>query len=632
MPSIQFSGLASGIDTQALIEAILEQKRRPIERLEARRTLYNEQKAAFEELRAKLSNVETALRDISSESTFRGRTVTISDTSILKATAGTNAEKGLFEITVSDLAAAHKVRSSAFTSADVGLVQDGTISIQSGSNDLITIDVSADDGNNTLQSIRDAINAADAGVEAAVLFDGSQYLLTVRATETGTANALSITDSTDLNLDTNEVVSEARDAQITVDGVAITSASNRISSIIPGVTLDLLDTTGDDEEGHDPITVEVAQDFDTIVDSTQKLVEEYNALADFFRSQDNRDNPGPLGGNQVLIRTQLQLQGLFTGGVDGIPLGQVRSLSGIGVDFEDNGRATLDQARLRELLDTNFDDVGNLFLASGVATSSRVQYLGSSSATVNGEYAVTVSQAAEQASVTNGQFLPFGLLANETLTIESGSDSVDVDLTSGDTTDDVIAKINAALEGSEIGAVAFNDDNTIRITTTAFGSGANITVRSDLNGSGTGFTTAGVTDNGEDVEGEIGGVAAIGSGQTLTGAVDGDYDGLLIKVTATPSEIAAQSGDFGTISYSRGLIRDIEERISTLTGFGSGVLELATDALDANIERIDDDIVRIEDRISVVELRLLRTFGAAEQAISTLQSQQAALGGFFPGA
>src|SRR5439155_17043139 len=117
----------------------------------------------------------------------------------------------------------------------------GTITIRSGSRDLITINVSAAAGNNSLVAVRDAINAATAGVSASIVNDGTGDLLVVRASNTGTANALAVTDTTNLHLAApGNVLDTAANATAIVDGVTVTSATNALTTAIAGVTVNLL--------------------------------------------------------------------------------------------------------------------------------------------------------------------------------------------------------------------------------------------------------------------------------------------------------------------------------------------------------------------------------------------------------
>jgi flagellar hook-associated protein 2 len=191
---------------------------------------------------------------------------------------------------------------------------------------------------------------------------------------------------------------------------------------------------------------------------------------------------------------------------------------------------------------------------------------------------------------------------------------------------DIVDAVNAELAAAGVGAFAADDGGSLRLNTTAFGSQAQITVASSLSddssGQRTGFDLAGASDSGVDVVGRIDGLDAAGSGRFLTAAEGSAAAGLLLEVTATAGDVVTTGGDFGTVSYSRGLVDTLVRRLDEMTRFDSGPLDLARDNLDENIDRLDEDIARIEQRLVLREARLLKTFTAAEQAISMLQAQQ----------
>ena len=628
---ITFGGLASGIDTRALIDAIIQAERQPVERLTARKSSLNQEKSALDEMRTQLNGFLNTLKDLRTQSVFRSRVTTVADETSFTASAAPGAELGAFSVEVLELAKAHKVHSDAFAASDQGLVNDGTISIQSGSNDPITIEVSAASGNNNLQAIRDAINDTDAGVQASILFDGTDYRLTVRAEDSGVENALSITDGTNLGLaDAGNEVTAANDARVTIDGIEITSSDNSISNAIQGVTLNLLDTTTGE------VTLQVADNIEGVVDAVNQLADAYNDAIKFFNEQFNTDNPGPLSGDSFARRQHQTLQTLVTSGVEGIPFGEIRSLASIGVSFDGrSGELSVDGGKLRELLEERFDDVGRLFESSGSAADARIDFIGASSSTVTGDYAIEITQAAEQASVVGSKKISVaGLKNDETLTITVGSETVDVDLAQNDKIDDVVDKVNTALSAAGIGASASNDGDQLRLTTEAYGTATTISVTSSLadpgNGRQSGFDLTPTTAAGVDVAGRIDGVDATGAGQLLTGGEGSDAAGLTIRVTATAADIAATGGDFGTVSYSPGLADRMIGSLSEVTRFGDGQIDSNKDVLDDQLKRISDEIARIEERLVGREARLVQTFTAAEQAIALLQAQQSQLGSFFP--
>ncbi len=623
---ITFGGLATGLDTKTIIEALLKVEQQPIDRLESRKSTFDQKKSALDDLRSALSTFGSAVQGLTSDVTFLGRTATVSDEGYLGATAGSGAEAGLYSIEIGALAAAHKIRSDGFAAPDQGLVPDGTITIKAGGNETITIDVSAAAGNNSLEAIRDQINAADKGVAASVLYDGTSYRLIVRSEDSGLANAMTVTDTTGLNLDDpGNLVTSAADASVTVDGLEITSSTNTVTGVIPGVTLNLRAvTTGT------PVTVEVTEDREGTTKAIQSLVTSFNQLMDFFSTQFDRDNPGVLAGDATAQQAQSEVLSLVTGGVEGLPANAlIRSLSSIGVSFDGKtGKMSLDTSQLQLMLEDHFDDVGKLFSAWGKGTDRRVSYSSAAPGTAPGDYAVTLTTAAEQAMVTGSQALGDTLGRDETLDVTVGSTTASAVLTSGMTRAQVVDALNAALRSAGAGATASLDaENRLQITSREFGSGVALSVQSSQadSGAGTGFGSTAATDTGVDAAGMIGGVAATGIGQILIGAEGGDYAGLSLRITATPAEVAAAGGtlDLGSFSYSQGLLRALTSRIDSLVRTGEGPIDAEREGLTESIKRISDDITAAESRLASRRAYWVKMFTAAEQAIAQLQAQQA---------
>ena len=139
---INFGGLASGIDTQALVEAILNAERQPEVRLQNQQATLQGRVSALGDLDSKLTAFSDALHSLSADVTFRGRIATVTQDGFFNATSGAGADTGIFGVEVLGLAAAHKVKSAALVASDQSLVTDGTITIQSGSNEAVTVDVS----------------------------------------------------------------------------------------------------------------------------------------------------------------------------------------------------------------------------------------------------------------------------------------------------------------------------------------------------------------------------------------------------------------------------------------------------------------------------------------------------------
>ncbi len=629
---VSFGGLASGLDTKSIIDAILRAERKPVERLQARQSTLDARRTAVQEFNTKLTALRAVLEDLSAAGSLGARTAGSSDASIVTASATAAAEIGSHDVEVRSLARASRVRSVSVSGRSDPAVSDGTITIRSGSRTAVTIDVSSSEGNNSLVAIRDRINAAGAGIAASIVSDGDGDLLVVRSATTGVANALTIEDTTNLGLDDpTGVLDAAADATVVVDGVTIESATNVLTNAIQGVTLNLLG-----KEPGTTVTVSVAADTAKARDQIKRFVDAYGAVADVFRAQFSA-NPttgraGVLAGDALLRRVQDMLQTAVSGGVAGLPSDGLTTLGALGVAIDGtSGKLKIDEEKLSAALENRFAEIGRLFSASGVATDGAVSFGSVTSATKTGTYAVIVTRAPERAAVVGGaKIRDAGLAQAENLTITAGSVSATIALEQGDTIATVVGKINSALSSAGVSARASNDGGRLALRSSAYGNDATLRVVSDVadpdDGTTTGIGTGEISDSGVDIEGSIGGVEAIGSGSTLTGAGGNGAEGLLISVLTDPATVAARRGDFGSVTVTRGVADSLARDLKSVVDPASGLVASTLTRYDAETRRIRDEIASLEARLDAREVLLVRQFSAAEQAIQTLQRQQSALG------
>jgi len=121
---------------------------------------------------------------------------------------------------------------------------------------------------------------------------------------------------------------------------------------------------------------------------------------------------------------------------------------------------------------------------------------------------------------------------------------------------------------------------------------------------------------GADVQGTIGGIAATGSGAQLIGATDSAVDGLIVTWTG-------DTGDAGTVTFSRGVASIVENAARLMLGSGNGSIEMLTASLDRSITQYNERIDSLEARLERRREALIRRFTAMEQALAAAQNQSA---------
>jgi len=357
LPTINFSGLASGIDTGAMIDALVKVERRPIDLLEAQMSNLEFKLSLFNDLNGRLATLKTAAAKLATSSSFFVKKASSSNESVLTATAGSNATAGSHSVTVTSLAHATTQASVGFT-APTSNVRQGTLNITVGST---TTPITIDGTNNTLDGLKNAINTSGAAVTAAIVqVDPTTYRLVVTGKNTGTANAV-IVDESGLTTGTDPlpgfaVTQAATNAVLDVDGITgINRSTNTVSDVITGVTLDLKSLSAS------PVQVAIINDNDAIKTQINDFVKAYNDVASFIHEQTKYDAKDKTGAPLIADSTMQSAQSILRIAMGAMVAGNPASLADIGFTTNADNTITVDDVKLTGALANNAAGVSNLF-------------------------------------------------------------------------------------------------------------------------------------------------------------------------------------------------------------------------------------------------------------------------------
>lgn len=500
-------------------------------------------------------------------------------------------------------------------------------------------DVGVDLSTQSLQDVANAINAAGTGATASVrsVTQGSTtlYKLDIAGASTptfadpdGTLGALGILQS---NFGSQLVA--AQDAEYTLDGVSFTSSTNTISTVIPGVTFNLLKAN---EITPETSTLSLTQNNGAVKDKIKEFMNAFNGLVDFIKTNSQFDKDtfaaGPLFGDPVARLVEQSLgDSLFTN-IQGLSTSYT-NLTQIGFSFDSDGKLKLDEAALDAALAASPTEVSNLFRVRGDSTGAALQYVGSSDKTKAsgaGVYSVVITQIATRGTYEAETAQTLASSSTETLTFNGnlfGNTPYNLILSAGN---DLTATINAINSDAKLKdlVVASDVGGKLTLTSKKYGTSGNFTVVSDqaaaADNSGIGTSSAGVSVAGLDVAGTINGEAATGSGQFLTGdSGNANTDGLQVLYTGT------DLGAVGDIRVTKGIGSLTASLISQYTDAVNGLMTANDKALQEQFDGLGESISSLQSRLTLKEQDLRRRFSAMEQAISSLQSQQSSLSAMF---
>lgn len=397
-------GIGSGLDIRGIVSQLVDLEKRPLQQLQAKSSSLQTKVSAFGQLRSQLNNLQEQLARLANPSTWNNLALTSSNPAVA-GTLSAGATPGRFTVEVSQLARAQAAASNAVpANTNLG---SGTLTIELGQwaladadNDVntpdvfgftptsgsssVSVDILATDD---LASIANKINAAGAGISAAVVTDAAGQRLAIRSVETGTSQTFRITtsnlgvgstldalsyDPTGFAADISgnpsyppgynglTLTQSARNTLATINGLQVESTDTRFNGVVTGLNL----TVNAETQG--PVTVDVAEDKNSIRTAISAVVESYNALANALREMTKFDpatkQAGSLQGDSTAVGLQNGIRRVFSSlGPEG---SSFRRLSDVGLEFQLDGTLQLNAGKLNQALD-NFDDLKTFFTATG---------------------------------------------------------------------------------------------------------------------------------------------------------------------------------------------------------------------------------------------------------------------------
>ena len=362
--SITFGGLATGLDTEAIITELMKIERAPIDRLKSDQSYYKSRLDAFSQLDEKLKTFLEKAEAIDSVAELGSAAVNSSSEEFVSAAAGSTADVGSYQVSVVALAQQQKDVSQGYTDKTSASFGTGSLSLTVGGE---TSSIMVDSSNNSLEGIAEAINEAALGVNATVINDGTATPYRMVLTGESVSDSFSL-DASGLSggTEANPAFSNtqaAQQAHMVVDGIDIYSDSNSVDSALPGLSMELLHA---DETM--TTTLNVSADKDATKEKIQEFVDAYNGIINYIAEQQSAD-----WGNDSAFRTlKGRLQGLLVATQSGS--GAFSSLAQLGFETQRDGTISLNSSTLTNALSEDYEGVVGLFAGTSESEGISSQF------------------------------------------------------------------------------------------------------------------------------------------------------------------------------------------------------------------------------------------------------------------
>ena len=377
---IRVSGLASGGLPANLVDQVIEAERMPLKKMNEDKQKIEDKVKLVTEFETKINDIQKNLSSIIgargfSDMKFVSGFPDIIDGQVDPAVA----EAGDWTFEVMQLATKPSIVSNGVPDKDKSSVGVGYLKFSTPEG---MQEVYIDEDSSTLEKVAEKINGAELGVKASIINDRKDkedsFKLQLTGAKTGDDHeiefpAVYMVDG-DFDFEFNEKL-PAKNAKYKLNGHEFESADNKITDVIPGVTLDLKQA----REGV-PVKLNITENYEAIGDKVKTFVDSYNAALAFIQGQNKLTGDkggaqrlGPLGGDSMLRSTEGRLRQIIQD-VQETNSSFERILE-LGVEFNRNGTLDYKPEKFKKAVAENPKDViefmrGNL-VDTGFITNMR---------------------------------------------------------------------------------------------------------------------------------------------------------------------------------------------------------------------------------------------------------------------
>tara|TARA_B110000483_G_scaffold243481_1_gene333520 strand:+ start:1982 stop:4030 length:2049 start_codon:yes stop_codon:yes gene_type:complete len=670
--ALSVGGLASGLDTNAIIDGLTDLEQLRVTREVRKQIDVEDQKKAYEDLVTRIANFASKADSISDMENFNLYSASSNLEENATISGGEQATPGSFELEIEELASSQKIASGAFASTTVAMGFAGSFEV-SNTTDAIENDPSKTTteiellASDTLQDVMNKINASDAiGISASILTLGENDNRLVLTSKGKGSNMYTMNELTG-NVLTNTglgLIGDTQRAQTSYDFKLGEGGPAKEASLLSDLSTgigqnnltdgDILRINGTMADGS------AATQTDLVIDTATTTMADILSQIEVAFGSSVTANLNDSGEIQILDTS--------SGAIE-----MTLDLSFVDSDASGSSLA-LGSSKIANSF-TNLMQEGKkaFFTLDGIASSSNgnkaegiVQgtTFNLKKVTDPGE-TIQLSLGRDFAGITEkvsgfmeeyNSLLKF--IDEKTKVQVSESDQSQNDFDSNDSKEDEskkgvlagdmgIRRLRNEIQAIMTSSVAELEDITqytslSRVGITTNGSTGFLemdkeefekAIKTDFDGVRRLFASSGYSDNpnhelGRFTKDTVAGIYNVDADSNIMGGVTGTRIGKVLtggEGNTKGLSIEAEAGTgSGTFTFSRGLASKMNLFYEVSNDYVDGIFKQTTEAYDTRIDRFDQRINDMQDRVDRFRASLIKEYAALEQSVQRLNSQSSA--------
>ncbi|MFN3921375.1 MAG: flagellar filament capping protein FliD [Caldimicrobium sp.] len=345
MADFYMSNVTGLLDVDAIVKSLTMVKQKQIEKLAQEKALLQAKSTSISNLLSALKDLQGFNEGLQIENLFKGKTVSVSDPSVLKAEVAENAPNLSLAIKVKNLSQGEiRITSEGVSNLSYQFGPSNfTLRYWTDTNNYIDTAINFTGG--TLEDLVNTINQAQDKVVASVYFDGSSYKLMLAEKEVGASTKETdvINGSYVIEINGNlpselgslsTTIQNAQNARIQMgsdSGPEISSPTNTFKNIVSGLTITALKTSDSF------VQINIKDSYDKVSQALNNLFSKINGVIDLVNQLTQKNSP--FQGNQSITQIKSRLFSL------------TKPLQALGiVNMDEQGKYSLNTSALDNLI------------------------------------------------------------------------------------------------------------------------------------------------------------------------------------------------------------------------------------------------------------------------------------------
>jgi len=306
---LYLSNVTGLLDVDAFVKSLTQAKQKELQKIARDKALHQAKASSISNFLSGIKDLKDFVSSLNIDKPFQGKSVSVSDSSVISAQASANTPNLTLKVKVNQLSQAEMRLSTGGVSSLEDTLSSATFTLRYYTSDSAYEETTINFSGGKLNDLVNAINSSQNRVQASVFFDGDSYKLILSEKDVGASTKETSAGGSVIEIASGSLPSplgslttfqEAKNAQLELpSGSILTSPTNTFKDVLPGLTITAQKTSTD------YVSLTINDDLSGGKKTISDLLNKINGVLDLLKPMTEKG--GLFQGNSALVQIKTSL-------------------------------------------------------------------------------------------------------------------------------------------------------------------------------------------------------------------------------------------------------------------------------------------------------------------------------------